>query len=273
MKEKIKKIKAAERESNISIYLGSGLFEIIVGLMLAWLVSFLIGLPIIMAYPYISPELLWILKILGWVLVGFGIIIILIPFIKEKVKNTSGMKFFNLFLKINVIVIFIFVPIGIFLALALNSEIIKEKSIKMEREEEKMKEKNPMIRLYFSLLFFAGIIHIFLGVLLVFLLPSLIGGYYELIYPYLNANIMNFLGMIGWICLITGIILFSCSFYSKKLATITSFEGANILSKIVIIAIISASIFLALVFPVGTFFGLTLIQEFYSLKNGEKLQS
>ena len=57
-KQLFQKIQKAQNEKNISIYIGAGLYQITEGLLITLLVSISLGLPIIVAYPYISPILL-----------------------------------------------------------------------------------------------------------------------------------------------------------------------------------------------------------------------
>jgi len=258
----LKNLKDFEKETNFSIYLGTGLYEIIVGLFLALLVSFLIGLPIIMAYPFISPVLLWGIKIFGYLLIAFGIITSISPFLMPRIaENSTPERILKTLLKISTIITFILIPIGIFLGLALKSEISTEKGT--ERKE------SSIARYYFLLLFIAGFIHLVIGALLVFVVPSLLEGVADLAFPYITSETMNFLTILGWICLIPGLALLICSFWSKKLGNVESIETLEL--KVITTIIIIASVFLVLVFPIGTFFGLTLIQEFNALKHKKKL--
>lgn len=262
----LNKVKLFEEKTNLSIYLGTGLYQICVGLFFALLVSIIIGLPAILLYPYVTPLILWILKIIGWTLVVFGILICFAPFIRLKTaEGEKGRKILTIFLKISVILTFILIPIGIFLGLALKSEL--------KKNDLREKKEKSMSGIYFFLLFVAGFIHLILGALLAIFLPMVIGEYFYLAYPYLNYDLINFLTILGWICLIPGAILIFCSFWSKKLGQINNAGTESKKLKMIRILIVGSSIFIVLNFPVGTFFGLTLIQEFRSPNQNQKVKT
>ncbi len=261
----IEKMKKYDEESNISIYIGTGLYQISVGLILAILISFLIRLPLsaLNLYPYLTAPVFWSIKILGYIILGFGIFTCLYPFIKRK---TTDRKLLEKITKINLIIscgiTFLLIPIGPFLGLSLRSEIINS-------TEKKRKEKS-YAKIYFALLFVTGFIHLALGILLAIFLPDLLIDQYALIYPVINAETITFITILGWICLIPGVILIFCAFWSGKFSKIESIDNQGIILKIIRNLILISSVFIIIIFPVGTFFGLTIVQEFYSLKIRDK---
>ena len=255
----VKKIKDFDEETNLSIYLGTGIYQISVGLFLMLFVSFAIGLSLMMISA-LMPLILQIIKIIAWIVLAFGIITTLAPFITRKIKEDSkANKVVEILLKVSTIITYILIPIGIFLGSALKSEI--------RNDGEEKREEKSLAGVYFGLLFTAGIIHLLLGILLAFIAPPLLIGLIPMAYPYLNTEIINFLTILGWICLIPGLILVVCSIWSRKLSQIENINGASIDLRIIRNLIIAASVFLVIVFPIGTFFGLTIIQEFYALKH------
>jgi hypothetical protein len=257
-KEFIEKIREYDEKTHFSIYLGTGLYQISMGLLVSILVSFILGLPIIMAYPFVNSILLWILKIYGWIMISFGIFTIISLLIIQKVKEDSTTKkTVRAILKINRFFM-ILVPFGRNLSSALKTELQTE--VKKER-----KEKN-MVGSYFSLLFVSGFIHALLGALIIFVLLDLAVDQADLLYPYINDNVLTFLEIFGWISIIPGAILMVCAFASGKLGKIEYINDQGISLKIVRNIILVSSVFILVIFPFGTFYGLTIIQEFYSLK-------
>ncbi len=258
MKELVERIRSYDEKTQFSIYLGTGLYQLTMGLLVAILVSFILGLPIIMAYPYINSILLWILKIYGWIMISFGIFTIISHFIIQRVKEDSTTKkTISYLLRINIIIL-ILVPFGRNVSSALKTKL------KDETKEER-KEKT-MVRSYFSLLFVSGFIHFLFGGLIIFLLLDLLADEADLLYPYINDNLVTFLEILGWICLIPGIILMICAFASGKLGKIEYINDQGILLKIIRNVILISSVFILLVFPFGTLYGFIIIQEFYALK-------
>ncbi len=254
------KIVQYDNRVNFSIYLGTGLYQICVGLFLGLLVSFILGVPTILLYPYVTPVVLWIIKIFGWVLVFFGTITGLYPFMKSKIAPESSIhSLFVRLLKISAIFSFILVPIGLFLGSALRSEIRRELNL--------IKTEKSLARTYFLLLFLTGLIHVLIGAFLVFFFRSIIADVFDLAFPYITYETINFLVTLGWICLIPGSILIVCSFWSKKFSEIEDITCEKYLLKAIRALILGASAFITLVFPIGTFLGLSIIQEFYAMKS------
>ncbi len=253
------KIVDYDNKVNFFVYFGTGLYQICVGLFLGLLVSFILGVPTILLYPYVTPVVLWIIKIFSWVLLGFGAITGLYPFLKSKVKPESPIRnIYARLLKISVVLTLILVPIGLFLGSALRSEL--------RTELNSVKAEKSIARTYFLLLFLTGLIHTIIGAFLVFFFRSIIARVFDLAFPYITYEMINFLVILGWICLIPGSILIICSFWSKKFSEIEDISREKFSLKAIRMLILSASAFITLVFPIGTFLGLSIIQEFYAMK-------
>ena len=254
----LKKIREYDEKTHLSIYLGAGLYQLAMGLVVAVLISFILGLPIIMAYPYINSILLWILKIYSWLMISLGIFTILSHIIIQKTKEDSALQnITKMVLKINRYIM-ILVPFGRNASSALNSEL-------RTTYEEKRKDRT-MARSYFSLLFGAGFIHALLGALIIYLLLDIAVDNADLLYPYINDNLLIFLRTLGWISLIPGMILILCSFASIKLGKIECINDQGFFLKLIRNLILISSVFIVVIFPFGTFYGLIIIQEFYHLK-------
>jgi len=261
-KDIFKKIKELDEQTNLSIYLGTGLYQIFISLLLMIFVSFAMGISVMMISPLLPPILL-IIKIFAWIVLAFGIITILTPFITRKLEKESNVnEVMKILLIISTVITYILIPIGPFLGVTLKSEV--DKGIEEEREEK------SLAGVYFGLLFTAGIIHLLFGYLLAILAPPLLTGLIPMAFPYLTTEFINFLTILGWICLIPGLILIVCSIWCKKLSEVEIIKHSSIDTKIIRNTIIAASIFLVIVFPIGTFFGLTIIQEFYALNHPEE---
>jgi hypothetical protein len=268
VKERIKnyvtKIKDYDDKSRFSLFLGTGLYQICIGLILTLLVSLLIRLPIqgLNLYPYLTVTVLSIVKIIGWIIIAFGIYTCLYPFIRQKLTGNELLEKITRFpLIVSIIITFLLIPIGPFLGLVLKSEI--QKPEKTERKDK------SVAKIYFSLLFITGLIHVLFGFLIIYFLPDLFWDNYTKIYPMITVDLLNFLIILGWISLIPGAILMVCAFSSWKFSRVEKIEEQGIILKIVRNMIIFSSIFIVIVFPIGTFFGLTIIQEFYALKEKE----
>ena len=260
LKSLITKIKVFQEETHFLIYLCTGLFQISGGMLFALLVSFLVGLPIIMAYPYLNATLLWIIKLIGWSYMIIGVITILIPFFKKRNNQNNAIKIISI---ISIVLSILMLPIGPFLALLLKQEL--KSTEKVER-----KVRNMQIP-YFFILIFSGIIHLLIGILFVLIIPDLLEDLIPLLYPYINLGLINLLTIYGYINLIPGLLLCICSFTSIKFGKIESMETQKLIIKLLRLIIMFSSIILLLSFPFGTFFGLIIIQEFYSLKKTKEL--
>lgn len=326
------KLRTLQKETNFSLYLGTGLYEIALGMGLTFLVSFLIGLPIVMAYPILNPTMLWAFKIIGWVLFILGIITCLLPIIIPRLSADSKiLKMLWITMFFNSVILIFLIPIGIFLGLSLyqqfsESKIIEEFELLTEKtryrylllekvlyvifsilvglsiglvvggdyktpfilgpigtfillptallisinirgrlaEKYKWDKEEKSIRLYYFLfLFIAGALHTLLGLLFVFIVPDLLRDAVDLIFPYVTYDTVTFITILGWINLIPGLVLLISSFWAKRFSKQLERETISTDVKVMKILILIASVFLLPVFPVGTFFGITLILEFY----------
>ncbi|MGV9171314.1 MAG: hypothetical protein ACOC35_01930 [Promethearchaeia archaeon] len=335
-KSKLKKItmklRILQRETNFSPYLGAGLYEIALGMGLTFLVSFLIGLPIVMAYPFLNPTMLWSFKIVGWALFILGLFTCLIPFLKQRLeKDSMILSLIWIFTLFNAVILVFLIPIGLFLGLALYQEFKESKTIDRldlfsqnlsfryfmaekfiyvlisilvglsvglliggdyklpfllipialfvflpsgilfslslrkslaERNEWKI-EENSLSLHYFLFLSIAGLFHGGLGLLFVFVVPVLLYDSVNLIFPYVTYDTVRFITGLGWINLIPGFILLLSSLWSRKLSAEHERKSNSIDLRIIRILILGSSAFLILVFPIGTFFAIALILEFY----------
>ncbi|MFO8019993.1 MAG: hypothetical protein R6U96_15315 [Promethearchaeia archaeon] len=338
LQKSAKRLRTLHQKTNFSLYLGAGLYEIALGMGSTFLTSFLIALPIVMAYPFLNPTMLWAFKIVGWVIFILGITTCLIPLIKQWLDENSKiltliwvLAFFN-----SVILLFL-IPIGLFLGLALYQEVrdsgtinkfnlltgnsrfrylIIEKLVYIltsillglsvglliggnfklpfmlgpislfillpagllisvnlrknlaDKYGWKLKEKTVTLY-YFLFLFFAGIIHTFLGFLFVFVVPDLLYDAIDLIFPYVTYDTVTFITILGWVNLIPGVILLLSSLWSKKFSSALGEETKSIDLRIIRTLIIISSVILLVVFPIGTFFAIALILEFYYFGKGK----
>ncbi|MGQ4874203.1 MAG: hypothetical protein ACP6IY_09045 [Promethearchaeia archaeon] len=251
LKKSFEKIKNFEDKTDFSIYLGAGLYEIAIGLLLLFLFKFLIGLYIIMAYPYITPELLYFLKIFGILLTIFGILSIITPIIHFKLNR--DLKALNIFVKINSIIIIFLIPMGPFVAIGLWN---KSKKQTLGREKE-------FPKIYFFIMFIAGLLHIGIGLLMLLIINPTLTSSIKLLYPMINYQLINFLTILAWISLLSGSSIFIISFFSKSLYQIENIRSENLIKKFLVYSLFISSLFLVLVFPIGTFFGLILLQDSY----------
>ncbi len=252
LKKSLEKIKNFEDKTDFSIYLGAGLYEIAIGLLLLFLFKFLIGLYIIMAYPYITPELLYFLRIFGILLIIFGILSVITPLIQSKLNR--DLRALNIFVKINSIIIIFLIPMGPFVAIGLWN---KSKKQTLEREKE-------FPKIYFFIMFIAGLLHIGIGLLMLLIINPALTSSITLLYPMINYQLINFLTMLAWISLLSGSSIFIISFFSKSLYQIENIRSENLIKKFLVYLLFISSLFLILVFPIGTFFGLILLQDSYA---------
>lgn len=324
----VEKAKVYDEKTDFSLYLGPGLYQFMVGLMLLLLVSFLIGLPIVMAHPYINPIMLISFKLIGYGLLILGIITCIIPIIRNKAPENDKAKVFSEYLTFySAIITFLLMPIGLILSFGLYDQykdIRREKSnsaagklklislasfaillvlaiiflilgdfglpfillplslfvalplaiyfrtkgskIAEADEPEKRTEKQDLSKEYFILMFFGGLIHVLFGALILFVLLDVLLDVLDLLYPYINYDLINFLTILGWLSLVPGLILVIASLGVKKITSVDNISTDNKGTYILWLIVVGASVFLVLVFPIGTFFGLTLLQEFMSLR-------
>ncbi|MFX1571861.1 MAG: hypothetical protein ACFFB0_03855 [Promethearchaeota archaeon] len=248
IKEIYIKLKDFQDETHFLIYLGTGLCQIAGGLLFTLLVSFLLGLPIIMIYPYLNATLLWIIKLIGWIYIIIGVITMFIPFFKIRYDDSKTVKIITI---ISIIISILIFPIGPFLALGLKQEL---------KSTESVERKGRNLQLpYFILLIFSGIIHFLIGLLFILIVPDFLEDQLLLLYPYINLRLINLLTIYGYINLIPGFLLCIYSFTSIKFGKIASLETQKLTWKVFRLFIILSSIILLLSFPFGTFFGLLII--------------
>ena len=256
----IGKIKNFQEETHFLIYLGTGLYQIAGGMLFSLLVSFLVGIPIIMAYPYLNTTLLWIIKSIGWIYIIIGVLTIISIFFKKRNSNSLTLKIISI---VSIFLSILLLPIGVVLAFCLFQEL---KSV--NKKEQKVRTLQLP---YFSLLFFAGIIHVLIGVLFMLIVPDFLEDQITMLYPYINPRIIRLLIIYGYLNLIPGFLLSICSFSAIKFGKIGSMNSQGIILKVIRIIILFSSLLLIISFPFGTFFGLIIFQEFYFLKkNNEK---
>lgn len=259
--------KKLEKEINFSVFIGGGLYQIAIGMVISLIVSFIISLPVIMAYPYFSPVLYWSLWMFGWALILLGSITILFPFLRRRLGNDDNITHaIQIVVKINAILLMIFIPVGLFLGLGIRKYLLSEESNDKKTKNGLIsKLQNVPIIFYFMVI--GGITHLLLGVVFI-LVPSLIPrDLYFLIYPYINENLLTFISSLGWISFTSGLIIFIFSFMSWKINPIDDISEGGMVMKLSRYVIIGAAAVMCLVFPIGTFFGLTLIFEMQSKKS------
>ena len=102
--------------------------------------------------------------------------------------------------------------------------------------------------------------HFFLGILLEFILTPLLYEELPFLFPYITGDFIIIVEIIGWISFISGIALILSSFFSKFFFK----------KKLLRLLIIIPSIFLLIIYPIGTWYGLILIIENSSVKNKKK---
>jgi hypothetical protein len=158
---------------------------------------------------------------------------------------------------------FILVPIATFILLPIALLLHINMHGKLAKKYEWDIEEKPLSLYYFLFLFVTGTFHTILGLLFVFIVPPLLLDAVDLIFPYVTYDTVTFITILGWINLIPGLILFFSSFWAKKFSD--NLEKENISKDLLAIRslIIIASIFLLIVFPIGTFFAIALILEFF----------
>lgn len=114
---------------------GGGLISIVVGVGLLLLISFMIGEPLALLYPYVNETVLLIIQIMGWVYIVPGIIIFILGFWAKKLarygwdsnekgkgETTKTAKFVRIFVIITSILLILAIPIGTFVGMTLLRE-------------------------------------------------------------------------------------------------------------------------------------------------------
>lgn len=254
--------------SKNSIFFGVGLYQVIIGILLNLLISVLLSISIIVFYPIINPMILIFFKVIGWIIVIIGIITGTFPLIRKKLlKNKVTFQVILIILHISAFLCYILIPIGIPLGLSLR---FKLKSYKANDPNRLNTKYNNITSMYYFLIFFTGFTHILIGALLLFGVIPLLTKEIKFLFPYVNFALLNILSFFGWICFIPGIVLIFCSIWSRKLSVIERNVKENYFTRIIRILMLCSSALLLIFFPIGTFFGLTLIQEFFSTKYREE---
>ncbi len=253
-----------ENKTSFMIYFSTSLYLICVGLFIKFLMAILISLPIIMIYPYINPLLLEILTIMALAFILLGITTGVFPVFKQNImKNKLAMQIIIVILKISAITTMVLIPIGVFLGKGLYSELSMNNS--HERNENKNIEKEATKPRFF-LQFSAGFVHVLFGGLIISWFPSLYLAGLNLLFPYINYQLFVFITIIGWTSFLTGLLLTFCSIWLKKLKMNETIVKRKRLTKILNKITFISSIFMTLIFPLGTFFGLIIIQESWRIK-------
>ncbi len=134
-----------------------------------------------------------------------------------------------------------------------------------------MSEKK-LVNQYKFLMWGGGLIMVAFGLVLFILYGVFIGLMITIAYPYINADLLLIIRILGWLYLIPGIILFILGFFAKKIAlyglepTEVTIKKPLKRVKYLRLFVIVASIFLLLAFPIGTFIGFALLRESWILK-------
>ncbi|MFX0059094.1 MAG: hypothetical protein ACFE85_03630 [Candidatus Hodarchaeota archaeon] len=257
----LNKAKNFQEKTNFILFLGTGLYQISIGLIANLLVSILLGSSIIIFYPIINPLILKIFVYIGWGLIIIGIITTIFPLLKSAMtKKKILFKLFFIILKISALLTLILIPIGIFLGIGLRSEL---KVIKINEAEQKRRREKKIAPIYYFLIFLTGFTHLILGIILLFLLIPFISNEIDFVFPYITYGLLSIFRFIGWICFIPGAILIFCSIWSKRLSNFKETANNGYFIRTLRVLLLSASTLLMIIFPIGTFFGLILIQEFY----------
>ena len=131
--------------------------------------------------------------------------------------------------------------------------------------------KKDLTNQYRFLMWGGGLFSVVIGLALLLLVSFLVGEMIDTLYPYITATILQFLKIMGWIYLISGISIFICGFWAGFLARIDldlpeKFRRKSKKEiKFLRIIVITVSILLLIAFPIGTFIGLTLLRESWML--------
>ncbi len=128
---------------------GGGLILIVLGLGFFLIISFLIGEPIALLYPYINENVLLIIEIMAWIYLIPGIILFVLGFFAKKlarygfeIQKNEGKgpnkieKYVRIFVIIASILLIIAVPIGTFVGIVLLRESWMLKTDYLSETEE-----------------------------------------------------------------------------------------------------------------------------------------
>jgi len=251
-------LKDFESRSHFLLFLGTGLYLLSISFLIQLFISLAISLPLITFYPLITSVLLKLLNIIALCCVFLGIITIIFPLIIQEIyENKTFSRILTIILIIIAVWTMLFVPIGFFLGMGVITELRTNKIREGENANRSEKKSN---REWFLLLFIAGIIHVIFGGLMIFLFPFVFFEVVSLLFPYLNYELLTFLIIIGVISFISGSLLTFCSIWLKKFSRSKIINKRNRQTKIIYKIIFISSILMMFIFPIGTFFGLTIIQ-------------
>ena len=234
-----------------------------VGMLFLIIFNLVLGVSLIIFYPYLNANILVIIQFLGYIFVLIGIIVCLFPFFRIRLVKAKKLSFL-IILIFQIIAYFtmILIPIGLFLGITMKRDLQEMKDMIKERKEDK-KEKNVV--LYYLILTFGGLTHVLIGSGLLFLLIPIVNAEIDFLYPYITFDIIIFLKIIGWWTFIPGVMLLFCSIWSRFLARSSSLD--KLMVKSIKIVINVASLLVLVIFSFGTFFGVILLQEFRFLKS------
>ena len=261
-------VKKMIKNDQVILCLGTGLYQITLGLFILIINSFLMGFSLIVLYPYITVLSLNMIEVIGWILISFGGYTIIYPFFREKARNNRiYVKILNIAFKISCGLTFLLVPLGIFLGLGLISVIRSYNS--HPNQAEKIKRKG-MVSTAFVLT--AGIFNIIIGFLIIQYINPFLVDELDFLFPYITYSLINLIGLYGWLCCILGLILGFCSIWVRRLNIREKSEKKSRFLRIINILMVVTSTGLMILYPFGTYFGLAIILSFFPLKKIKKIK-
>ncbi|MHA1687887.1 MAG: hypothetical protein ACTSUN_00875 [Promethearchaeota archaeon] len=246
-----------ENEMEYLHFLAAGLYQVHVGVILNQLIKILNSLSIIIFYPFITAHLLNFLLYFSFFLIVVAFLILMLPFLKNFIKfQERWLTILKGMAKTLAIITFISFPIGTFLALRLWKEL---KGAPREKNQEKISLLDDEGKLLFIFQLTCGILLSFFGIFLMAAIYFIILEEIAFLYPYMTYDLVAFLIAIAWSSLILGILLLFFATWMRKKRIIYYEElkkkGPNWARELYLLTII----FLLLFYPIGTFFGLTLL--------------
>jgi uncharacterized membrane protein len=130
-----------------------------------------------------------------------------------------------------------------------------------------MSEKN-LAGSYRILIWGGALVQLVFGLLHFLIIDFLIREPMLLLYPIINSGLIRFIQIFGWIHTISCIILIVLGILAGIFASKKTKKEMKIIRYITIIL----SIIMLLVFPIGTFIGITLLRESWMLTYSEKTE-
>ncbi|MHA1804747.1 MAG: hypothetical protein ACTSU4_09450 [Promethearchaeota archaeon] len=238
-------------------FLAAGLYQVHVGIILNQLIKILNSLSIIIFYPFITAQLLNFLLYFSFFLMIVGCLVLLLPFLKNFIKSQGrSLTILKGVTKILAIITFISFPIGTFLAVYLWNDIKRPRREKNQDNNYLLDEEGKLL---FIFQLTCGILLSSFGIILMVAINLVILEEIAFLYPYITYDIIAFLIIITWSSLILGILLLFFATWMKKNRIINREElkkrGAKWVCKLYLLTLI----FLLFLYPVGTFFGLTIL--------------